>query len=92
MFLSKNYSVSRSFEVVPPPLGFLDRVADKTIVNWSKLHDHIPSVKNTSKASLAIVLSLYESKNSIISAAVPRNKQNCKNQKFPKSTLRTNIN
>ena len=36
-----------------------------------KLHDQIDSVRKTNIGSLAIVLSLNESKNSIISAAVP---------------------
>jgi hypothetical protein len=55
----------------PPPRVFLDLVADSTMVNCNKLHDHMPSVKNTKSVSLAIVLSLNESKNSIMSAAVP---------------------
>ena len=55
------------------PRGFLERVAVRTIVNWSKLHDQIDKVKNTRIGSSAIFLSLNESKNSIISAAVPKN-------------------
>lgn len=57
--------------LVPPPRGFLDLVADKTIVNCNKLHDQMLKVRNTKTGSDAILLSLNESKNSMISAAVP---------------------
>lgn len=56
---------------VPPPRDFLALVAVKTIVNCIKLQDQMLNVKNTKIGSLAILLSLKESKNSIISAAVP---------------------
>lgn len=57
--------------LVPPPRGFLDLVADKTIVNCNKLHDQMLKVRNTRTGSDAILLSLNESKNSMMSAAVP---------------------
>lgn len=57
------------------PRGFRDRVAVKTIVNCRRLHDQIESVRNTKMGSSAIFLSLNESKNSIMSAAVPNNEK-----------------
>lgn len=53
------------------PRDFRARVAVRTIVNCIKLHDQIDRVKNTRIGSSAIFLSLNESKNSIMSAAVP---------------------
>lgn len=53
------------------PRGFLPRVAVRTMVNCIKLQDQIESVKNTRIGSSAIFFSLNESKNSMMSAAVP---------------------
>ena len=50
---------------------FLDLVAVRTTVNCVRDHAQMPNVKYTSTGSLAILSSLKESKNSIISAAVP---------------------
>lgn len=61
------------------PRGFRDLVAVRTMVNCSKLHDQIDSVRKTKIGSSAIFLSLNESKNSMISAAVPNDmKRNLK--------------
>lgn len=65
---SQSYS---SFLLEPPPLGRRALVADRTIVNCNRLHDQMPNVKYTSNGIFAMESSLYESKNSIISAAVP---------------------
>lgn len=64
------YSSSITASLVAPR-GFRDRVAVRTIVNCSRLHDQIESVRKTRIGSSAIFLSLNESKNSIMSAAVP---------------------
>lgn len=53
------------------PLDFLDLVAVRTTVNWIKDQDHIASVNSTRTFSDATFSSLKESKNSIMSAAVP---------------------
>lgn len=50
---------------------FLDLVAVNTTVNCIRDHAQIPKVKYTSIGSRAILSSLKESKNSMISAAVP---------------------
>lgn len=55
------------------PRGFRDLVAVRTMVNCSKLQDQIDRVRKTRIGSSAIFLSLNESKNSMISAAVPNN-------------------
>lgn len=65
------FDSASALSFVPPPRGFLALVAVKTIVNCIKLQDQMLNVKNTKIGSLAILLSLKESKNSIISAAVP---------------------
>lgn len=65
-------SHSSSFAIsLVAPRDFRDRVAVRTIVNCIKLHDQIDNVKKTKIGSSAIFLSLKESKNSIMSAAVP---------------------
>jgi hypothetical protein len=61
-----------SFEA---PLGFLALVAVKTIVNCKRLQLQIDNVKNTKIGSAAIFASLNESKNSMMSAAVPKSKK-----------------
>lgn len=66
------YSSSITTSLVAPR-GFRDRVAVRTIVNCRRLHDQIESVRKTKIGSSAIFLSLNESKNSIMSAAVPNN-------------------
>jgi len=50
---------------------FLDFVAVSTTVNCIRDHAQMPKVKYTRTGSLAILSSLKESKNSIMSAAVP---------------------
>lgn len=60
-----------SFRFELPPRGLRALVAESTIVNCNRLQDHIPKVKYTKSGIFAMDSSLYESKNSIISAAVP---------------------
>ena len=77
MIFEKKKSFSYSSSIIASrleaPRGLRDRVAVKTTVNCIKLHDQIDNVKNTKMGSSAIFLSLNESKNSMMSAAVPRN-------------------
>lgn len=53
------------------PLDFLDFVAVSTTVNWTNDHDQIARVRSTRTFSDATFSSLNESKNSMMSAAVP---------------------
>lgn len=66
-----SYSSSIVVSPLVAPRGFRERVAVKTIVNCMRLHDQIDKVKYTRIGSSAIFLSLNESKNSMMSAAVP---------------------
>lgn len=53
------------------PRDFLDLVAVRTTVNWTRDQDQMANVNSTRTFSVATFSSLKESKNSIISAAVP---------------------
>lgn len=75
MFLKRepesSYSSSIIASLLVAPRDLRARVAVSTIVNCIKLHAQIDNVRYTKIGSSAIFLSLKESKNSMMSAAVP---------------------